>query len=198
MWWAADVCGLLQLYNGTVRTIFAELNSLSCLKLQAFAHNRYTAYSMCSFRWYAYFDWVVGLVWSNDPERFISHAVCPADLIQTSPAPHFKTFQVFLIYFSEVPKFHHQTNLCSKCSTSLVSSNLRLISWWNEPYPCWMLLLPWQIRVWSLQISITRCCRGPSFNFILVCTGTVRNRQRFAQRRPVWRKIYRIHAAVFF
>ena len=105
----------------------------------------------------------------------------------------FQNFQGISDVLPEVPKFRHQRNICSKCSTSLASSlNLRLISCWNESCPCWVMLLPWQIHVLSLKISATQCCRGPPFSFILVCTGTARNRQRFAQRWPIWRKMYRI------
>jgi len=108
-----------------------------------------------------------------------------ADLSSTT----FQKFPCISDLFTEVPKFQHQTNRCSKCSTSLASSlNLGLISWLNDSYPYWMLLLTWQIRVRALQISVPRCCKGPSFGFILVCTGTARNRQRFAHRRPIWRK----------
>jgi hypothetical protein len=47
----------------------------------------------------------------------------PTDLLHSSPAPHFKTFQVFLICCSERPNFQHHTELCSRRSTSLVSSS---------------------------------------------------------------------------
>jgi hypothetical protein len=37
----------------------------------------------------------------------ISHTIGPKDLLQNSPAPRFKTFRVFLIYFPECPIFSH-------------------------------------------------------------------------------------------
>jgi len=46
----------------------------------------------------------------------------PADPVHHSPAPHFKTLQVFLIYLLKLLKFQHHTLLCSKCSTLLVSA----------------------------------------------------------------------------
>jgi hypothetical protein len=86
---------------------------------------------------------------------------------------------------------------CSKTSAyKIETSGIHPEESIQQSYPCWMLLLPQQIHVLSLQISITQCRRGHSFSFILVCTGTVRNGQRFAQRRPIWRKMYRIHVAV--
>ena len=36
---------------------------------------------------------------------FISHMVGPTDLLHPSPAPHFKTFQVFLIRCPKLPSF---------------------------------------------------------------------------------------------
>ena len=47
----------------------------------------------------------------------------PTDLLHSYPAPHFKSFQGFLICCSERPKFQHHTELCSRRSTSLVSSS---------------------------------------------------------------------------
>jgi hypothetical protein len=35
----------------------------------------------------------------------ISHMIGPTDLLHPSPAPHYKTFQVFLIYFPKCPSF---------------------------------------------------------------------------------------------
>jgi hypothetical protein len=47
--------------------------------------------------------------------------------------------------FSEVSKFQHITQLCSSCSTLLVSSfHLSSICYWKEPSSCWRLLSPWQ------------------------------------------------------
>ena len=55
------------------------------------------------------------------------------------------TFQIFFYLFFEVSEFHHHTMLCSKCSTSLVSSvNLSSVCWWNESYSRWLLLWLWQ------------------------------------------------------
>jgi hypothetical protein len=31
--------------------------------------------------------------------------ICPTDLLHPSPAPHFKTFKVFVIYVSKCPSF---------------------------------------------------------------------------------------------
>ena len=53
---------------------------------------------------------------------FISHMMGPTDLFHPSPAPHFRTLQVFIIYLNKVSKFQHCTKLCSKCSTALVPS----------------------------------------------------------------------------
>jgi hypothetical protein len=36
---------------------------------------------------------------------FISHTIGPAYLLHPTPAPDFKTFQVFMIYFSKCPSF---------------------------------------------------------------------------------------------
>jgi hypothetical protein len=36
---------------------------------------------------------------------FISHTIGPTDLLHSSPAPHFKTFQILLIYFPKCPRF---------------------------------------------------------------------------------------------
>ena len=36
---------------------------------------------------------------------FISHMIGPNYLLNPSPAPHFKTFQVLLIYFLKCPSF---------------------------------------------------------------------------------------------
>jgi len=38
-------------------------------------------------------------------KHFISHTIGPTALLHPSPALHFKTFQVFLIYFSKCPSF---------------------------------------------------------------------------------------------
>ena len=37
---------------------------------------------------------------------FISHMIGPTDLFHPSPAPHFRPFQVFLIYLNEVSNFY--------------------------------------------------------------------------------------------
>jgi len=42
-------------------------------------------------------------------QYFIFHTIGPTGLLHPSPAPHFKTFQLFLIYFPKCPKFQHHT-----------------------------------------------------------------------------------------
>jgi hypothetical protein len=42
---------------------------------------------------------------------FISHTIGPIDLLHPSPAPHFKTFQVFLVLFTKCPSFS-ATHMC--------------------------------------------------------------------------------------
>ena len=77
----------------------------------------------------------------------ISYTICPTDLLYPSPAPHFKTFQVFLICFSKCPKFQHHSRPCTKCNTLLVHSlNLSSICWWEKLR---LNILP-QIQ-WTLQ-----------------------------------------------
>jgi hypothetical protein len=36
---------------------------------------------------------------------FVFHTIGPSDLLNPSPAPHFKTFQAFLIHFPQCPNF---------------------------------------------------------------------------------------------
>jgi len=58
----------------------------------------------------------------------------PTELLHPSPAPHFKTFQVLLIYFPKCPSFSTIQKQYSKCSTLLISSfHLSPICWWEEP-----------------------------------------------------------------
>jgi len=53
---------------------------------------------------------------------FIYHTIDTTDLVHPSPAPHFKTFKVLLIYFPKCPSF----------STKRAFS----LCWWNElSYP---------------------------------------------------------------
>jgi hypothetical protein len=57
----------------------------------------------------------------------------PADLHYPSAAPHFKTFEVFLICCLKCPKFQNHTKVYSKCSTLVVSSlNVSTIDLWKE------------------------------------------------------------------
>ena len=65
----------------------------------------------------------------------------------SSPAWHFKTFEVFPIYLPEVFNFQHHTKLCLECSTLLVSPiNLSPICWCQKSSSCRLLLLLWQSR----------------------------------------------------
>jgi hypothetical protein len=41
---------------------------------------------------------------------FISHMIGPTDLLHPSPTPHFKTFQVFLIYCPKRPREYENKN----------------------------------------------------------------------------------------
>ena len=41
----------------------------------------------------------------------ISHTIGPTDLLHPSPAPHFKTFKVLLIYFPKCPSFSTYTTM---------------------------------------------------------------------------------------
>ena len=77
--------------------------------------------------------------------QFISLRIGSTDLLHLCTAPHYETFQVFLIYFPKCPKFQYHTKLCSKCSTLLIYSlNLNPVCWWNESSSCWVLLLAWK------------------------------------------------------
>jgi hypothetical protein len=45
----------------------------------------------------------------------------PTDLLHPSPAPHFKTFQLFFNLLPKPSQFQHHTKLYSKCSILIVS-----------------------------------------------------------------------------
>jgi len=45
------------------------------------------------------------LVNREECQSFISHTICPTDLLHPSPAPRFQTFQIFLIYFQKCSSF---------------------------------------------------------------------------------------------
>jgi len=61
-----------------------------------------------------------------------------------SPAPHFETFKVFLIYFPQCPVFSTVQSDTPNVQNALVySSNVRPLCW-SLFSSCWMLLLPWQ------------------------------------------------------
>ena len=54
---------------------------------------------------------------------FLSHTIGPADILNPPQGPHFKTFQVFLIYFPKCPSFRTiQSYPRFKCSTLILSS----------------------------------------------------------------------------
>jgi hypothetical protein len=46
----------------------------------------------------------------------------PSNVLHPSPAPHFKTFQVFLSYFPKIPIFSTIQKICTRCNTLVVSS----------------------------------------------------------------------------
>ena len=72
-----------------------------------------------------------------------------------SSAPHFKTFQVFLIFFPQCPSFITLQKLCTKSSTLLVSySNLNPISWWKSYFSCWIPLLPRQCWYFIARVHL--------------------------------------------
>ena len=48
-----------------------------------------------------------------------SHTICPAHLLQHSAAPHINNFPDIYDLRSEVSRFQHQAEVCSKCCTSL-------------------------------------------------------------------------------
>ena len=54
---------------------------------------------------------------------FISHIIGPTDLLHPSPAPHFKTFQLFLIYYPKRP-FNMGRIDCSETSVMNYLSTL--------------------------------------------------------------------------
>ena len=45
----------------------------------------------------------VPLPLDSEQHFFISHTIGPNDLLNPSPAPHLKRFQIFLMYFRNVP-----------------------------------------------------------------------------------------------
>jgi len=83
--------------------------------------------------------------------------ISPTDLLQPSPAPHFKTFQVFLIYLLKCPSV-----ITTKCSSLLVYSLN------SSP-------IRWQKRI--LLVESCFCHGNPGFTFpctscIICCHGT--------------------------
>ena len=54
---------------------------------------------------FTYFMQNIPLLLDSKQYIFISHMICPTDLFQPSLAPHFKTFQVFLLYCPKRPSF---------------------------------------------------------------------------------------------
>ena len=83
---------------------------------------------------------------------FFSHTIYPNDL-HLSPAPDFKTSQVFLIYCPRCPS--SSATQCFAPNTLLVSSlNFSPTCWWKQS-SCWMLFLPWQYWI-SYHVQILR------------------------------------------
>ena len=54
---------------------------------------------------FTYFMQDIPLLLDSKQHILISHMISPTDLFHPSPAPHFKTFQVFLIYCPKRPSF---------------------------------------------------------------------------------------------
>ena len=54
---------------------------------------------------FTYFMQDIPLLLDSKQYFFISHMISPTDLLHPSPAPHFKTFQVFLMYCPKRPSF---------------------------------------------------------------------------------------------
>jgi hypothetical protein len=54
---------------------------------------------------FTYFMQDIPLILDSKSYFFISHMIGPTDLFHPSPAPHFKTFQLFLIYCPQCPSF---------------------------------------------------------------------------------------------
>jgi hypothetical protein len=86
----------------------------------------------------------------------MSHAIGPSDLLHPSPAPHFKTFQVFLIYFPKRLKIQHRTKLCSKCTKLLVSS----LNWSS-------------VCLWNVLLVNECCFRHGNPRFVFPCTPCI-------------------------
>ena len=75
-----------------------------------------------------------------------SHALCDWSFPPSS-APHLKTFKVFLIFFSQCPRFITVPS-CDQRVILKFKSNLPV----KRFFFCWMLLLPWQC--WYLILRV--------------------------------------------
>jgi hypothetical protein len=55
----------------------------------------------------------------------------------------------------------HHAKLCSKCSTSLVSSsNVSPVCWKKRSHSWWLSLLPWQSLIWFYSTCCSTCCQA--------------------------------------
>ena len=93
----------LRLYNsclrpltcGPVTSVLASISpSITCFRRQ-----------LLRKMWPTQLAFLLFIICDSMQYFFISHTIGPTDLQHPSPAPHFKTSQVFLIYFPKCPSF---------------------------------------------------------------------------------------------
>ena len=104
----------------------------------------------------AFLLFTVCMIFLSMQHFLISHTIFQSDLLHPSPAPHFKTLQVFLTFFPKCPKFQHYTKnkeikwYKTNLNLTLLKQNLFKLAYKNlfstsqrkKPHPQYKYLTP--------------------------------------------------------